>query len=211
MSKGVETFMNRRSFIVGSTVTLLSAVTGYSYLFSKCPLDTEGEEVCTGPCTAFIDLNGDGACDRLPAPARPPAQAAGDGGDSSTVERVCPFGLVDDPYPGACKLYVDADGDGICDLSQNHPAATVQPAAEQDAAPPTPAGEPNVLTACPLGLVNDPYPGECKWYVDTNGNSICDLSEPELVASGAVAPVDAGVAPLSDGTQQQRRRRGRDN
>jgi hypothetical protein len=29
----------------------------------------------------------------------------------------CPFGLVNDRYPGRCRRYVDADGDGICDYS----------------------------------------------------------------------------------------------
>ena len=33
----------------------------------------------------------------------------------------CPFGEVDDPYPGLCSRYVDTDGDGICDLSQSAP------------------------------------------------------------------------------------------
>lgn len=37
------------------------------------------------------------------------------------------------------------------------------------------AGE--ARTACPFGLVNDPYPGACRRYVDRNGNGICDLSE----------------------------------
>ena len=32
--------------------------------------------------------------------------------------------------------------------------------------------------ACPRGLVNDPYPGRCRRYVDANGNGVCDLSEP---------------------------------
>ena len=31
--------------------------------------------------------------------------------------------------------------------------------------------------ACPRGLVNDPYPGRCRRYVDANGNGVCDLSE----------------------------------
>ncbi len=31
---------------------------------------------------------------------------------------------------------------------------------------------------CPKGMVNDPYPGECSRYVDTDGNDICDHSEP---------------------------------
>jgi len=29
----------------------------------------------------------------------------------------CPFGLVNDPYPGRCRFYIDSDGDGICDYS----------------------------------------------------------------------------------------------
>ena len=35
-----------------------------------------------------------------------------------------------------------------------------------------------VCVACPRGLVNDPYPGRCRRYVDANGNGVCDLSEP---------------------------------
>jgi hypothetical protein len=31
---------------------------------------------------------------------------------------------------------------------------------------------------CPLGEVNDEYPGECPRYVDTDNNGICDQSEP---------------------------------
>jgi len=30
----------------------------------------------------------------------------------------CPYGMVNDPYPGQCRLYTDSSGDGICDLSQ---------------------------------------------------------------------------------------------
>ena len=30
----------------------------------------------------------------------------------------CPYGLVNDPYPGQCPRYIDVTGDGICDLSQ---------------------------------------------------------------------------------------------
>jgi hypothetical protein len=36
---------------------------------------------------------------------------------------------------------------------------------------------------CPKGLVNDPYPGECRRYVDTNNDGICDLSQSEPVAT----------------------------
>jgi len=33
----------------------------------------------------------------------------------------CPFGNVDDPYPGMCGRFRDLDSDGICDLSQTRP------------------------------------------------------------------------------------------
>ena len=39
---------------------------------------------------------------------------------------------------------------------------------------------------CPYGLEDDPYPGECKRYIDTDGDGICDLSQP--------APEDRGTS-----------------
>ncbi len=33
----------------------------------------------------------------------------------------CPFGEIDDPYPGECNRYMDTDDDGICDHSQLAP------------------------------------------------------------------------------------------
>ncbi|MFH1133402.1 MAG: hypothetical protein V1735_02850 [Nanoarchaeota archaeon] len=44
-------------------------------------------------------------------------------GDTITGESIaeapdCPSGLVNDPYPGSCGSYVDADKDSICDHSQ---------------------------------------------------------------------------------------------
>lgn len=39
----------------------------------------------------------------------------------------CPYGMVNDPFPGNCSRYVDLNGDGICDLSQ-----TVTTAATSD-------------------------------------------------------------------------------
>jgi len=35
----------------------------------------------------------------------------------------CPFGKVDDHYPGDCNKYIDTDDDGICDRSQPAPEA----------------------------------------------------------------------------------------
>lgn len=37
---------------------------------------------------------------------------------SGSCAASCPYGLVNDPYPGQCPRYVDFNGDGICDLSQ---------------------------------------------------------------------------------------------
>ncbi|MBW2981554.1 hypothetical protein KY343_01610 [Candidatus Woesearchaeota archaeon] len=34
-----------------------------------------------------------------------------------------------------------------------------------------------IKTQCPIGLVNDEYPGSCAKYIDRNNNNICDLSE----------------------------------
>jgi|AntAceMinimDraft_15_1070371.scaffolds.fasta_scaffold06750_4 hypothetical protein len=31
---------------------------------------------------------------------------------------------------------------------------------------------------CPFGLEDDPYPGECNRYIDSDGDGICDLSQP---------------------------------
>ena len=160
----------------------------------------------------FWTLNDDGVCDRLPDSAIPATQALVAANDHSTVKPTCPLELVNDPYPGDCNLYIDADGNGICDLSEPELVASGAVAPPPRTPEPTPPGitlAPRPQTVCPLGLVNDPYPGECKWYVDANGNGICDLSEPELVASGAVTPPVNGTTASSSSTQQ--RRRGRNN
>lgn len=30
----------------------------------------------------------------------------------------CPYGLVNDRYPGRCRRYMDEEGNGICDYSE---------------------------------------------------------------------------------------------
>lgn len=49
----------------------------------------------------------------------------------------CPFGLENDPYPGACGCYVDTNNDGICDHSQqlvlnSEPIVAVETAEKED-------------------------------------------------------------------------------
>ena len=43
---------------------------------------------------------------------------------------------------------------------------------------PMAGGEIYAWDDCPKGMVNDEYPGSCPLYVDTDGNGICDHSEP---------------------------------
>ena len=38
----------------------------------------------------------------------------------------CPFGEINDTYPGNCGRYIDTDNDGICDLSQPAPENRVE-------------------------------------------------------------------------------------
>jgi hypothetical protein len=35
----------------------------------------------------------------------------------------------------------------------------------------------NAISTCPYALINDPYPGQCVNYVDSNDSGYCDLSE----------------------------------
>jgi len=51
---------------------------------------------------------------------------------------------------------------------------------------------------CPYGLENDTYPGECPRYVDTNGDGICDHSQPD-----PSKPEDASEADNSTSTEPQ--------
>jgi hypothetical protein len=45
--------------------------------------------------------------------------------------------------------------------------------------------------ACPRGLVKDRYPGQCRHYVDADGDGICDYS---VAGSGASVPLSGGGA-----------------
>jgi len=42
----------------------------------------------------------------------------------------CPFGEVDEPYPGTCGRYIDTNSDGLCDHSQEEPISTENTAGE---------------------------------------------------------------------------------
>ncbi|MDD1764374.1 MAG: hypothetical protein LUQ70_06630 [Methanobacteriaceae archaeon] len=44
----------------------------------------------------------------------------------------CPYGLVNDPFPGQCRHYIDSGGDGICDLSQVAASSTTSTSSSSD-------------------------------------------------------------------------------
>lgn len=43
---------------------------------------------------------------------------------STSCATTCPYGMVNDPFPGQCSRYVDVSGDGLCDFSQAAPVTT---------------------------------------------------------------------------------------
>lgn len=51
--------------------------------------------------------------------------------------------------------------------------------------------------SCPFGLENDPYPGECGRYIDTNQDGICDLSQPN--PNDYASPADKNTAIVTQG------------
>jgi len=76
----------------------------------------------------------------------------------AAVQTDCPFGLVDDPAPGSCGRYLDANGDQLCDYSQtadelaraaagNSQTALNNGAAARQAAPATKSSIGNALSS----------------------------------------------------------------
>ena len=57
-----------------------------------------------------------------------------------------------------------------------------------------------VWNSCPRGLINDPYPGKCRSYIDTNNDAICDRSQADpqsnssSTTSGSSALVGSSIA-----------------
>jgi len=144
---------------------LSGGVAVYGYQKGSCPLSSAG--YCEGPCTAYLDEDGNLICDRLQtligqptATADPTDQPAALNPTQESIQTP----LQDTPTTGP-------------DTSSTSEPATSAPEDQRPTATPTsPQSAPQVR--CPFGLVNDPYPGRCGRYVDENNNGICDLSEP---------------------------------
>ena len=208
--------LSRRQFLLMGGGTALSALLGGAYLTSACPLSDSG--ICVGPCTAYIDLDNDGICDHIQdrlSNGLEPAVAGRDGDTKGANAPclACPFGIANDPYPGKCRHYVDTNNNGICDLSEANSCTDetlerpVQPLVPQENGGTLPHENDGSTpcTACPLGLVNDPFPGECRHYIDKDGNGICDLSEPGSCTDETLEPPSQGRGEGKEGGGQKRR------
>lgn len=121
-----------------------------------------------------------------------------DTGETVGTITTCPYALTNDPYPGQCSNYVDSNGSGYCDLSENlstqnstdnanTTADQLQAtAAQEPAAQPTQAttatvqAEPSTLPSSQLVVLchrGCSAPGHCRKFRDQDGSGICDLSE----------------------------------
>ena len=201
-------FLNRRQFLLMGGGAALSALLGRAYLTSACPLSDSG--ICVGPCTAYVDFDRDGICDRVQNRlSNTVEQAIAEQGTNNqganTLCLACPFGIANDPYPGKCRHYVDTNGNGICDLSEESSCADETLERPDQVAVPLEGGGEPPCTACPLGLVNDPFPGECRHYVDNNSNGICDLSEPGSCTDQTLETPSHGQGRGQEGGGQRRR------
>ena len=104
---------------------------------------------------------------------------------SSSCTVICDRGC---SFPGECRRYIDLNGNGICDLTECPPGEsasvsqidsspalqeqTQQPVVGEDITYET--TEEGCIVLCPSACA---FPGECKDYIDSNGNNLCDLGE----------------------------------
>lgn len=68
------------------------------------------------------------------------------------------------------RTVTDADTVNVTPVSPGAPVTATATAAPTTS--PTRAA-----SRCPRGLINDPYPGSCRHYIDSNHNGLCDYSE----------------------------------
>jgi len=79
------------------------------------------------------------------------------------------------PQSTAAGEGAESDSDLAEDVqADSSPAETEEPAQQEE-----------LGVACLFGLVNDPYPGRCRRYTDSNEDGICDCS---VLGSGSVQP-----------------------
>jgi hypothetical protein len=62
------------------------------------------------------------------------------------------------------------------------------------------ASSSSVWNSCPKGLTNDPYPGECSRYVDSDSDGICDLSQSDPTTSSGTLTLALATDIVDDST-----------
>lgn len=114
------------------------------------------------------------------------------------AEKDCPFGLTDDPAPGQCGRYVDANGDNICDrsqeTSQSGGASTgVQNMAQNEEQP---APEESAVKEIPENVEKEP-----ETVSDTEPSQSSEYStEPETISEQK----EAGQSAVETATQPEK-------
>ncbi|MCU0519359.1 MAG: DUF4405 domain-containing protein [Anaerolineae bacterium] len=153
--------VNRRRFLTLGAATLVvgailaggSAALGAVARALVSVVDDEGDEVRARKAASAKervethDNTVGGESEKLSATGEPTAPAPSD-------DLVSPDDVTPEPEP-ATEAEVAVD-----------PTATPAPAVR-------------MCLSCPRGLVNDPYPGRCRLYVDRDNDRICDRSVPE--------------------------------
>ncbi len=120
--------------------------------------------------------------------------------DSISCQVVCDQGCT---YPGQCRRYIDANGSGICDLTECSISSCASEEVLEEAVPPqvnTLEKTESCTVMCDRGCS---YPGDCGQYLDSNENAFCDRGECQ---ESNTAPLDSGS--LSIGHGKGRRQRG---
>ena len=119
-----------------------------------------------------------------------------DTGETAGAVTTCPYALTNDPFPGQCSNYIDSNGSGYCDFSENlsapssadnanntagqSQATATQELTAQPSQPATAQTEQSapqssqLVVLCQRGCR---YPGHCRRFRDNDGSGICDLAE----------------------------------
>jgi hypothetical protein len=105
--------------LVAAVVTMRHAITRRQFLSLGLAALFTG--VIAASYSVFIreQVTDTGQDDELPPSSQQESDARVTDEKSSSQQGsvACPRGLVNNPYPGRCRHYIDQDGDGFCDYS----------------------------------------------------------------------------------------------
>jgi hypothetical protein len=96
---------------------------------------------------------------------------------------------------GASAASTDATGSGTAASSTSVTSEATSAASQATSSA---ASSSAVWNSCPKGITNDPYPGECSRYVDSNSDGICDLSQSDPTASSDTLTLTLALATGTD-------------